>query len=252
MNRYFKQIVEFENYYISKNGKIYSKKSNKYIKHNGKYVTFTVDKKKYIRSVTKILKNIFGDSNLIYDETEYKPIVEFENNYMIDKNGNVLSLSRDKIMSSFQNAYGYKYIFLSREGKMYNRLIHRLVYNTWKGVIPDDLTVDHIDENKNNNNINNLQLLTRSENVIKFHTMNKKKRDISGFVQIEGYDNYYINNKGDVISFKYGDEYHYLSPDRGSVGLRKDNKRFRVTIKYLLNKYFDSDFKLQNMKYHNA
>ncbi len=243
MNRYFEQIEEFGDYYISKNGKIYSKRSNKYIKHNNKYVTFVVEKKKYVRSVPKILRKIFGE----YDKIKYKSIVGFEDSYTIDENGNILSLSRGTFRTPFENIYGYKYIFLYKNGKVYNRLIHRLVYNAWRGIIPKGLTVEHIDENKNNNNINNLQLLTRSENVLKFHKVNsKKKRCVEGFFQIEGYDNYYINNKGEVISFKYGDKYHYISQDRGSVCLRKDNIRYRVTVKYLLNEYFDD-----NVKYHN-
>ena len=49
---------------------------------------------------------------------------------------------------------------------------HRLVYIWFKGEIPANHCVDHIDDNKRNNNINNLQILTWSENV-------KKNRKVS-------------------------------------------------------------------------
>ncbi|MGD8260470.1 HNH endonuclease signature motif containing protein [Lactobacillus jensenii] len=43
--------------------------------------------------------------------------------------------------------------------------IHRLVIEAFKG--KSDLTVDHIDGNKLNNSLDNLQYLTREENLIK-------------------------------------------------------------------------------------
>ena len=44
-------------------------------------------------------------------------------------------------------------------------LIHRLVYETFNGEIPEGLEIDHIDRNKHNNKPENLRLVTRSENM---------------------------------------------------------------------------------------
>lgn len=49
---------------------------------------------------------------------------------------------------------------------------HRLVYIWFKGEIPAKYCVDHIDDDKKNNNIKNLQILTWSENI-------KKNRKVS-------------------------------------------------------------------------
>ena len=49
---------------------------------------------------------------------------------------------------------------------------HRLIYIWFKGEIPAKHCVDHIDDDKQNNNIKNLQILTWSENV-------KKNRKVS-------------------------------------------------------------------------
>lgn len=46
-------------------------------------------------------------------------------------------------------------------------LIHRLVYETFHGEIPSNLTVDHIDGNIYNNSLDNLQLLTIRDNIRK-------------------------------------------------------------------------------------
>lgn len=45
--------------------------------------------------------------------------------------------------------------------------VNRVVWAWFKGICPGELDVDHIDNNPFNNNINNLQLLTRGENIRK-------------------------------------------------------------------------------------
>jgi hypothetical protein len=44
---------------------------------------------------------------------------------------------------------------------------HRLVWEHCKGLIPDGLEIDHKDDNRTNNKIENLQLLTHQENLLK-------------------------------------------------------------------------------------
>ena len=64
---------------------------------------------------------------------------------------------------------GYKELCLSETSngvfKRYYRRLHRFVYETIEGDIPDELTVDHKNMNKQKNNIENLRLLTREENT---------------------------------------------------------------------------------------
>lgn len=49
------------------------------------------------------------------------------------------------------------------------RMCHRIVYALVHGECPAQLTVDHIDSNKDNNSISNLQLLSRGDNSLKSH-----------------------------------------------------------------------------------
>ena len=44
------------------------------------------------------------------------------------------------------------------------RRVHRITYETWVEKIPDDLTIDHIDCNRQNNHIDNLRVMTRESN----------------------------------------------------------------------------------------
>ena len=54
------------------------------------------------------------------------------------------------------------------------RRVHRLVVESFIGPIADGLEVNHKDLNKHNNNVSNLEIVTRRQNIIHFHA-NKKK-----------------------------------------------------------------------------
>ena len=80
-------------------------------------------------------------------------------NYVVDENGNVF---REKTMKKLRESYsnGYSYVTLSNKGHTKRCRVHRLVA---KAFIPnpDDLPcINHKDENKTNNNINNLEWCT--------------------------------------------------------------------------------------------
>ena len=57
---------------------------------------------------------------------------------------------------------GYEFICYKRGGVV---CVHRLVYEAFKGEIPEGLEIDHIDQNKRNNNPENLRIVTRLENM---------------------------------------------------------------------------------------
>lgn len=49
-------------------------------------------------------------------------------------------------------------------GRSRQEYVHRLVWMAFRGVIPDDMQVDHIDNDRTNNSLTNLQLLTVADN----------------------------------------------------------------------------------------
>lgn len=61
------------------------------------------------------------------------------------------------------------------ENKTYRRL-HRVVWEAFNGPIPKGMQVDHKDGNKKNNRLDNLQLLTAKQNVLKYHRVDKVKK----------------------------------------------------------------------------
>lgn len=88
--------------------------------------------------------------------------------YFITENGELYSHKRKNIIK-LKPEYirsGYIRYKVSVNGVERKVLAHRLVYETYKGDIPEGLFINHIDGNKRNNNINNLELVTNKENVI--------------------------------------------------------------------------------------
>ena len=52
---------------------------------------------------------------------------------------------------------------------------HRLVYESFVGKIPAGYEIDHIDADKHNNDITNLRIVTRSENMLAMHERKRNK-----------------------------------------------------------------------------
>ena len=89
-------------------------------------------------------------------------------NYLISTDGQVYSLKRDKLIEP-ANKNGIKGSYLvvtiyNDKGQKKYMLVHRLVFMAHKGMIPKGLQINHKDENKENNCIENLELMTNKEN----------------------------------------------------------------------------------------
>jgi len=61
------------------------------------------------------------------------------------------------------NSAGYLQVYNTHTKK--KEYLHRVIWEELNSSIPGDLTIDHINNNKLDNRIENLQLLTRSANV---------------------------------------------------------------------------------------
>ena len=99
----------------------------------------------------------------------WKPIEGFSTPYEISEHGVVRSLNYSKTgeikeLKPKIDRYGYIVYGLSNNGKVTWITAHRLVYNAFFGTIPEGMQINHIDEDKTNNNINNLELVTPKEN----------------------------------------------------------------------------------------
>jgi len=110
---------------------------------------------------------------------EWRDIEGFEGRYQVSNEGRVRSLNYNrtekvKVMKCRMNTNGYHQVPLTKDGKMKMYLVHRLVYESFVGQIPDDMQVNHLDEVKTNNSLSNLKLTTPSENT-NYGTGNKRR-----------------------------------------------------------------------------
>lgn len=96
-----------------------------------------------------------------------KKISGYEN-YMADTEGNVFRIKKDglKILKPIKNNDGYLQVYLYKFGKKNGKLVHRLVLETfYPNKDSDKLTVNHKDEDKTNNSLDNLEWMTLADNI---------------------------------------------------------------------------------------
>lgn len=94
---------------------------------------------------------------------EYKIIDEYPQ-YSVSNLGNIKHNKTKKILKKNVDRYGYYYVILSNNGVKKFFRIHRLVGLAFIINPENKLTIDHIDNNKKNNNVNNLRWATHEEN----------------------------------------------------------------------------------------
>ena len=87
-------------------------------------------------------------------------------NYGAKEDGSILNLKTMRCLKPCV-VRGYLKIDAYKNGKRKNYYVHRFVFESFKGDIPLNLQVDHIDNDKQNNCIDNLQLLTPALNCQK-------------------------------------------------------------------------------------
>jgi len=149
----------------------------------------------------------------------WKEIKDYKGLYEVSNLGNIKSLSRkvergnfymtvkEKIISKRISKDGYYIINLSKFNKKTTFKVHRLVFMTFIDSNKNNkLVVDHINNNRLDNRLENLQLITQRENTSKDKsngtskyvgvTWNKKDKRWKSCIRINGkqkYLGYFIN-----------------------------------------------------------
>ena len=95
----------------------------------------------------------------------FLPLIGFEHDYAISRDGRILSLLTDQIVRPSVDSNGYLKVSLWKDGKRSTKRVHILVAQQFIPN-PDNLpVVNHIDGNKQNPNADNLEWTTQQENV---------------------------------------------------------------------------------------
>ena len=98
----------------------------------------------------------------------YKEIKGYPD-YQVSNFGNVKSIkySKERILNASNNGNGYQRVTLCYSNKKKNFHIHSIVAQAFLGYVLDgtrEMVVDHIDNNKANNHISNLRVVTHRFN----------------------------------------------------------------------------------------
>jgi len=102
---------------------------------------------------------------------EFKKIKGFGDYYIVSNKGRVVSFHKDsfRVLRAGVDGVGYYTVSLCLNGVNKTKKVHQLVAEAFLNHTPCgyDLVVDHIDNDKLNNNLENLQVITVSKNLIK-------------------------------------------------------------------------------------
>jgi hypothetical protein len=108
-------------------------------------------------------------------------VIGYENLYTINTNGDVYSVKRNKYLKHFIDKDGYAYVSLSKNCKGKKFKLHRLLAIHFIPNPDNKPEINHIDGNKLNNELSNLEWCTSSENQLHAfrtglqRTVNKRK-----------------------------------------------------------------------------
>ena len=100
-------------------------------------------------------------SNMIED---WKDIPGYEGFYVVSNNGRVMNVRSGRVLKVFNNYLGYKIVSLCRSGKQKTFSVHRLVAEVFINNPDNLMEVNHKDEDKTNNNVDNLEWCDRKYN----------------------------------------------------------------------------------------
>ncbi len=108
---------------------------------------------------------------------EWKVINDYPD-YAVNSQGEVKSIKFDRLLKGCKNSSGYMYVNLVKNKIPKSHAIHKLVMEHFGCEQPENSIVDHIDHDKTNNKIENLQWMSIRENTEKYYDNFDKKKEI--------------------------------------------------------------------------
>lgn len=162
--------IKYEEYDIDENGNIYSHKKEDFLKLRMDRTTLVAaingdDGKSKVISIKKAIRESFEETENAIDLSEFSNVVydnEVYENYLINKNGDIYSIKNKRLLKKTCNPNGYIYYNLNNKSILAHRIVaFTFIENTDKS--KDQ--VNHIDGDKTNNRVENLEWVTSKENI---------------------------------------------------------------------------------------
>ena len=80
--------------------------------------------------------------------------------------GDYMRLQKSRVLSQFRKSNGYLSLHLNDENTFKNAYVHRLVVEAFVRPMEKGEEVNHLDKNKTNNTLNNLEICSQIENIL--------------------------------------------------------------------------------------
>lgn len=143
-------------------------------------------------------------TGLVADATEHwKDVVGYEGLYAISSHGNI---RRDgSCLKQHTGTNGYLFVGLSRESKATTVYLHVQVARHFIGARPQGFVINHVDGNKHNNDVHNLEYTTQLDNINKAIELGLHTPRNNGSAKIDLAKARDIREKYKTGSFKHKD-----------------------------------------------
>jgi len=119
-------------------------------------------------------------------EEIFVPITDYEDFYMVSNYGNIYSLKNRKMLALAKSSGGYLCVSLYKNKKNCTKNVHRFVAKHFISNEGNFDQVNHIDGNKENNKVNNLEWCSAKHNSRHYLENNLKKN--FGCKEVHQYD----------------------------------------------------------------
>lgn len=106
----------------------------------------------------------------------WKPIKGYEGRYLVSNQGDIMSCYSGKILSPRNDECGYEIVHLTNEYGKKHHLVHRLVAHAFIPKPKGINEINHINEIKNDNRVENLEWVSHKENLQKYWDNHPEKK----------------------------------------------------------------------------
>lgn len=115
--------------------------------------------------MVEIWRDIKGYEGL-YQVSNWGNVKRIKHDISIFRNGRIEKrFFSERLLEPWKNRKGYMKVALRKNNKSYEKFVHRLVAEAFMPIEDETLQVNHMDTNKENNTLNNLEWCTCKENI---------------------------------------------------------------------------------------
>jgi predicted XRE-type DNA-binding protein len=193
--------------------------------------------------------NIFENLDLKDLDGEIWKVIEYFPDYSVSNLGRVKSFKKwhgvnERILKQNKNSYDYFCISLSKNGKQETKLVHRLVYEAFKGKLEEGYDAHHINEDKEDNFVENLESKPHGKHTEDHnkgtHHSEKTKKKISRSIK-EKFKNGELNQKGEIHS-------NFKLTNQKLIDIKTDIEKGNLTQREIAEKNGVSQSTISNIK----